>query len=352
MNQGQPAQDVSAQAQEVSRAALAALPAANTSQLVEAWRVTHLGKSSALSGLMRGMRDLTPEQRQVAGKALNDTRQELEAALLTQLQAVEAAERAARLEAQRIDPTLPGVRVPLGCRHPIAATLSELRAIFRGMGFVEAAGPEVESDEYNFERLNIPADHPARDMWDTFYTTNGGVLRTHTSPVQVRVMERSAPNPVKIFCPGRVFRYEQVTARSESMFHQVEGLEIGPSVTMSDLLSVLQGLARRLFGPERRLRVRNSYFPFTEPSIEVDVDCFACGQRGCSLCKFTGWVEILGAGMVHPAVLRAGGYDPDVVTGYAFGLGVDRMALMRYGIDDIRHLYRNDLRFLEQFQSL
>jgi phenylalanyl-tRNA synthetase alpha chain len=301
---------------------------------------------------MKAIGALPKEERSEAGKVLNELRSALTDAFEARREALAAAERQARLHAACVDTTLPAVDMPMGSRHPITAALAEMRAILRGMGFAEATGPEVESDEYNFERLNIPADHPARDMWDTFWTTDGAVLRTHTSPVQIHVMERSAPDPVKIICPGRVFRYEQVTARSECMFHQIEGLEIGPHVTFTELLGVLQGFARRMFGPSRRIRVRNSYFPFTEPSIEVDVDCFRCNSKGCSLCKQTGWVEILGAGMVHPNVLRSGGYDPDEVSGFAFGMGVERIVLMRYGIDDIRHFYRNDLRFLTQFRAL
>lgn len=333
-------------------AALAALDEASATSDIETWRVENLGKNAPLTQRMKGMGALAPSERKEAGRVLNVARGRLEAALATRKADAEAEERRAALMARRIDATLPGVDVPLGNRHPIAATLEQIRGVFRAMGFHEATGPEVETDDYNFERLNMPADHPARDMWDTFYTTDGRVLRTHTSPVQIRAMERTAPRPVKIICPGRVYRYEQVTARAESMFHQVEGLEVGPSVTFADLVGVLRAFARAMFGAERKLKVRNSYFPFTEPSVEVDVDCFLCEGRGCSVCKHTGWVEILGAGMVHPNVLRSGGYDPDQVTGYAFGLGVDRIAMMRYRIDDIRHFYRNDLRFLEQFRWL
>lgn len=333
-------------------AALADLAAADSSAAVEAWRVETLGKSAPLTLRMKGLGKLGAAERAEAGKVLNQARKQLESSLAVRKAELELAERRAALMARRADVTMPGVHVPLGNRHPIAATLEQIRAIFRNMGFQEATGPEVESDVYNFERLNMPADHPARDMWDTFYTTDGKVLRTHTSPVQIHAMERRAPHPIKVISPGRVFRYEQVTARSESMFHQVEGLEVGPAVTFADLIGVLRSFARAMFGPERRLKVRNSYFPFTEPSVEVDVDCFLCEGRGCSVCKHTGWVEILGAGMVHPNVLRAGGYDPSEVTGYAFGLGVDRIAMVRYRIDDIRHFYRNDLRFLEQFRWL
>lgn len=339
-------------ATRVADEALADLTSIEDSAGIEAWRVRVLGKSGAMTGLMKGLGALPKDERPAAGKVLNEVRGRLEAALEDRKAEIDRRELAARLEKERVDVTLPAVEAPIGNRHPISATLEDLRDIFRSMGFLEAQGPEVESDVFNFELLNMPADHPARDMWDTFYTEGGDVLRTHTSPVQLRVMRERAPEPVKVICPGKVYRFEQVTARTEFMFHQVEGLEVGPNVTMRDLLAVLQGAARRIFGPGRKIRVRNSFFPFTEPSVEVDVDCFNCGGRGCNLCKGTGWIEILGAGMVHPTVLRNGGYDPDKVTGYAFGMGVERMAMLRYRIDDIRHFYRNDLRFLRQFRAL
>ena len=340
------------EAARVADEALADLQAIGDSAGIEQWRVRILGKSGAMTALMKGLGALPKADRPAAGKVLNEVRARLEAALEERKTAIDVAELEARLERERVDVTLPGTDAPLGNRHPIMATLEDLRDIFRSMGFLEAQGPEIESDIYNFELLNMPSDHPARDMWDTFYTEGGELLRTHTSPVQVRVMHQRAPEPVKIICPGKVYRYEQVTARTEFMFHQVEGLEVGPRVTVRDLLAVLQGAARRLFGPERKIRVRNSFFPFTEPSMEVDVDCFNCDSKGCGLCKRTGWIEILGAGMVHPTVLKNGGYDPDKVTGYAFGMGVERIAMLRYHIDDIRHFYRNDLRFLRQFRAL
>lgn len=339
------------EAAAVAERALAELALVDTLAGIEQLRVQLLGKSGELTALMKGLGKLPKAERPEAGKVLNEVRERLTAALEERKDAIARAELLARQERERVDPTLPGVTIPLGSRHPISETLRELRDVFRSMGFLEAQGPEIESDIYNFELLNMPSDHPARDMWDTFYTEHGDLLRTHTSPVQLRVMLERAPEPVKVICPGRVYRYEQVTARTELMFHQVEGLEVGPHVTMRDLLAVLKGTAQRLFGHERRIRVRNSYFPFTEPSVEVDVDCFKCGQSGCNICKHTGWIEILGAGMVHPIVLRNGGYDPTQVSGFAFGMGVERIALIRHQIDDIRHFFRNDLRFLRQFQS-
>ena len=339
------------EANHVQEEGIQALGSRNTTDELEAWRVEYLGKAGKMTLLVRSIGQLPKEQRSEAGKVLNVARKALTEALEEKLIAVKNAEKSARLAAARFDPTLPGTPVPTGNRHPIRMVMEEIQTIFDSMGFAIAQGPEVEEDTYNFELLNIPEDHPARDMWDTFYTQNGEVLRTHTSPVQIRSMHAHAPEPVKVICPGRVFRYEQVTARSESMFHQIEGLEVGPDVTMSDLLGVLQAFARKLFGDQRTIRVRNSFFPFTEPSIEVDVDCFNCEGKGCSICKHTGWIEILGAGMVHPVVLKNGGYDPNGMSGYAFGLGIERIAMLRYRIQDIRHFYRNDLRFLRQFHS-
>ncbi len=340
------------QVQAVVDEALARLSATPNTAALEAWRVEYLGKSGKLTQLVRSIGKLPREERAAAGKVVNQARRLLTEQFEARRKQLLESERRAELARRRVDPTLPGVDFPLGGLHPIATTLDELRAIFLSVGFAEARGPEVESEAYNFELLNIPADHPARDMWDTFYTHGGRVLRTHTSPVQIRVMREMAGQPLKVICPGRVYRYEQVTARTEFMFHQVEGLEVGPNVTMSVLIGVLRTFAQRVFGARRRIRVRSSYFPFTEPSIEVDVDCFLCGAHGCSVCKGTGWVEILGAGMVHPVVLRNGGYDPNEVTGYAFGLGVERIAMLKHGIDDIRHFYRNDLRFLRQFHRI
>jgi phenylalanyl-tRNA synthetase alpha chain len=339
------------EAQQIEEVALRELATLDDSKGLDEWRVKYRGKAGQMTLLVRSIGALPKEERSEAGKKINLSRKSLSDALDARTADLAARERAARLAAAKADPTLPGVAIEMGNRHPIQVVMRDIRSIFKSMGFATAHGPEVELDEYNFELLNIPPDHPARDMWDTFYTTEGEVLRTHTSPVQVRAMRTHAPEPVKVICPGRVFRYEQVTARSESMFHQVEGLEVGPNVTMRDLLGVLQSFARKLFGDSRTIRVRNSFFPFTEPSIEVDVDCFNCESNGCSICKHTGWIEILGAGMVHPVVLTNGGYDPATMTGYAFGLGIERIAMLRYRIQDIRHFYRNDLRFLRQFQS-
>jgi phenylalanyl-tRNA synthetase alpha chain len=248
-----------------------------------------------------------------------------------------------------VDVTLPGYPVNLGRLHPSTHTLREIAAIFADMGFQIFDSREVESDLYNFELLNIPPYHPARDMWDTFYINDRVVLRTHTSPGQIRAMQAYHPEPIRVILPGMCYRYEAITARSEIMFHQVEGLAVGHNITMADLKGVLVNFARRMFGDDRQVRFRCSHFPFTEPSVEVDMDCLVCGGKGCTICKHSGWLEILGAGMVHPQVLRHGGYDPEVFSGFAFGMGPERITMLKYGIDDIRFFFSNDLRFLEQF---
>jgi len=274
----------------------------------------------------------------------------LEAAYAARLEAVRQAALRRELEAPPLDVTLPGRPVRAGRLHPATQTLREIVAIFAEMGFQVFTSRDVETDEYNFQLLNIPPHHPARDMWSTFYTDREGViLRTHTSPGQIHAMRAFCPEPIRVILPGMCYRYEQITARSEIMFHQVEGLAVGERVTMSDLKGTLADFARRMFGPERRVRFRPSYFPFTEPSVEVDIDCILCEGRGCRVCKFTGWLEIAGAGMVHPVVLENGGYDPRRFTGFAFGMGPQRITMLKHRIDDIRYFWANDLRFLEQF---
>jgi phenylalanyl-tRNA synthetase alpha chain len=248
-----------------------------------------------------------------------------------------------------VDVTLPGRPQNVGKIHPSNAALRQINDIFMQMGFQVYDAPEVETDEYNFELLNMPDGHPARDMWDTFYTTTPGVLlRTHTSPGQIHAMREYCPQPIRVILPGKCFRYEDVTARSEMMFHQVEGLVVGKNITFSDLKGTVVAFANQMFGEGRKLRFRKSYFPFTEPSVEVDVDCVLCGGKGCRVCKYTGWLEIMGAGMVNPMVLHNGGYDPAVYSGYAFGMGVERSAMLKLGVDDIRYFFSNDIRFLER----
>ena len=336
--------------QELRERALAELEQATTSEALEAWRLAYLGRSGEVTLALRGIGRLPAEERPAAGQMANQVRQALTEAHEARRAALEAALAQERLRAEALDVRLPGRPPSLGYLHVITQVLRETYAIFAQMGFQVYRSREVEDDVTNFQMLNMPLHHPARDMWSTFYTTDPGVLlRTHTSPGQIHAMRAYHPEPFRVILPGKCYRYEQVTTRSEHMFYQVEGLAIGHNITMADLKGVLGNYAREMFGSERRLRFRASYFPFTEPSAEVDVDCVLCHGAGCQLCKGSGWLEILGSGMVHPNVLRNGGYDPEVYTGFAFGMGPERIALLKYGIQDIRLFYSNDLRFLQQF---
>ncbi len=330
--------------------ALSALDRVSDLAALDAWRAEYLGKKSFLTMTLRGVGKLPPEERPIVGKLAHEVRTALEDALDEARERVLALEQERAAKAERVDVTLPGRPVSLGRLHPVTQTLHRIYDIFAEMGFQVYDAPEVETDEYNFQLLNIPPDHPARDMWSTFFTTRDGVLlRTHTSPGQIHAMRELCPEPIRVILPGRCYRYEDVTARHETMFYQVEGLAVGRDITMADLKGVLTAFAKRLYGEERKVRFRCSYFPFTEPSMEVDIDCVICGGEGCRVCKHTGWVEILGAGMVHPQVLRNGGYDPEQFTGFAFGMGPERVTMLKSGIDDIRYFYNNDLRFLAQF---
>jgi len=330
--------------------ALAGIAAAQDVCALQELRVRYLGKKGALTEILRGMGSLPPEERPRVGELANEVRRTLEAALAERQVVLERAALEARLAAERLDVTLPGRPVPAGARHPLVQVIEEIEDIFIGLGFEVAEGPEVESDYYNFEALNLPKDHPAREMQDSFYITGEILLRTHTSPVQIRTMEaKKGAVPVKIICPGKVYRRDDDDATHSHQFMQVEGLVVDRGIRMSDLKGVLLAFAREMFGADVEIRLRPSFFPFTEPSAEVDITCVMCGGRGCRVCKDSGWLEILGAGMVHPDVLRAGGYDPEQVSGFAFGMGVERIAMLKYGIDDIRHFYTNDVRFLEQF---
>ncbi|TET39680.1 MAG: phenylalanine--tRNA ligase subunit alpha [Dehalococcoidia bacterium] len=320
---------------------------------LEDWRIRYLGKKSTLTQILRGLAALPLEQRKAVGASANEVKALLEAALGQKRAALKEEELARSIERGRIDVTLPGRPLALGRLHPTTQMVREICDIFISMGFQVIEGPEVEWDYYNFEALNIPPDHPARDMFSTFWIdTESGerpmLLRTHTSPMQIRVMERTRP-PVRVVVPGKVYRYEATDATHESMFYQIEGLAVDENITLADLKGTLYEFAKRLFGAERRVRFRCDYFPFVEPGVEMAIDCFVCGGSGCRLCGNTGWIEILGAGMVHPDVLRRVNYDPDVYTGFAFGLGVERIPMLRYGIEDIRLFYSNDLRFLRQF---
>jgi phenylalanyl-tRNA synthetase alpha chain len=314
-------------------------------QDLEQLRVRYLGRKSLITQIIRGLKDLTPEERRRVGALANKTKERLESAFAQTVAALKDAQ--ARCAAAGIDVTLPGRRGTLGRLHPLTHIMEEVCDIFLHLGFEAVEGPEVELDYYNFEALNIPADHPARDMQDTFYFNDRVLLRTHTSPMQVRVMEQRRP-PVRIIAPGKVYRRDSDMTHSP-MFHQVEGLLVDRGVTFAHLKGVLTEFVHQMFGPEVGVRFRPSFFPFTEPSAEIDIACVICRGEGCRVCKTTGWLEILGSGMVHPTVLEAVGYDSEEFTGFAFGLGVERIAMLKYGIDDIRLFYDNDLRFLRQF---
>ena len=331
----------------VAAEARAAIGRATTSTELEQIRVRFLGRQGALTSLLRSLGTLPPAERPLVGAAANETKRELEAALEQRLAATLEAERRRQREAARVDLTLPGRRPALGSVHPLTRVHDEIVEIFVGLGFSVAEGPEIESDYYNFEALNLPRDHPARDMQDTFYLTEDRLLRTHTSPVQIRTMQAQKP-PLRIIVPGKVYRRDADITHSPQ-FTQFEGLAVDRDISMADLKGTLELFAREMFGPRSKIRFRPSFFPFTEPSAEVDVLCFLCGGDGCRVCKQSGWLEILGSGMVHPQVLRNVGYDPEDVTGWAFGMGVERIAMLKYGVDDIRLFYENDLRFLRQF---
>ena len=326
------------------------LRAVGTLESLEAWKQEFLGKSSLVMKAFGSMGQVSKVERPLIGKAVNQVKVGLEAALAEKEEGVKAASQQEAFTRETLDVTLPGRKPRRGRIHPLHLTLRQIYKIFGDMGFQIYRSPEVETDDYNFTYLNMPPYHPARDMWDTFYTDKEGVLlRTHTSPGQVHVMRERAPENIRVILPGTTMRYEQLTARSEIEFIQVELLVVGKGITFADMRGTLNDFARRTFGENARTRLRPSYFPFTEPSAEMDVECFVCGGEGCGVCKGTGWLEILGCGMVHPTVLQYGGYDPAVYSGFAAGMGIDRSTLMRYHIDDIRHFRNNDIRFLEQF---
>lgn len=346
---------------EIEQTALSALGAVNDQAALEAWRVKHLGRSSALMQVFSGLGTLSKEERPAVGQAANKVKAALEAALVKRTEAVKAAALARALEEEQLDVTLPGRRIRIGRLHPSTQQLRLVLEILAEMGFQVYTSREVETDEINFQALNFPPHHPAREMQDSLFVEAGHrgdnpiLLRTHTSPGQIRAMREASaknpdnPPPIRIALPGMCFRNEQITARSEVQFNQVEGLVVGEHITFADLKGTLSDFARRMFGQDARIRFRASYFPFTEPSAEMDIECFVCGGKGCSVCKNSGWLEILGCGMVHPVVLQNGGYDPKRYTGYAFGMGPERQLMLRNKINDIRYFWRNDVRFLEQF---
>lgn len=339
------------QFEELKGRTLTAIEKAQHLKEIEEIRVQELGKKGPLSLAMKQLKDLSPEERPILGQLVNRIKGDLETALNDKKADLEVLALTQQLDKERLDVTLPGKPQKLGSSHVLSIVSDQIEDFFIGMGYQVVEGPEVESDHYNFEMMNLPKDHPARDMQDTFYITKESLLRTQTSPVQARTMEVHdfTKGPLKMISPGRVFRRDNDDATHSHQFYQTEGLVIDKDITMADLKGTLQAFARHLFGSEREIRLRPSYFPFTEPSLEVDISCFKCGGQGCSICKGTGWIEVLGAGMVHPKVLEAAGVDAETYGGFAFGLGQDRIAMLKYGIEDIRSIYTNDMRFNQQF---
>ncbi|SDC25774.1 phenylalanine--tRNA ligase subunit alpha [Shouchella lonarensis] len=341
------------QLEALKNAALTKVAQAEDEQQLQEIRVAYLGKKGPITEVLRGMGQLSPEERPKIGALANEVRDQIRIAMEEKGSILKERAVAKQLASETIDVTLPGRPVSQGTAHPLSAVIDELETIFLGLGFSIEEGPEIESDYYNFEAMNLPKDHPARDMQDSFYFTDELLLRTQTSPVQARVMEKHAGRgPVKIICPGKVFRRDDDDATHSHQFMQMEGLYVDHHVSMSDLKGVLSLFVKQFFGAERSIRLRPSFFPFTEPSVEVDVSCGICSGQGCRVCKQSGWIEVLGAGMVHPRVLEMSGFDPNVYSGFAFGMGIERLAMLKYDIDDIRHFYTNDVRFLRQFKGV
>lgn len=332
----------------IEEKALEVIKEAKTSDALEELRIKYLGKKGELTSILRSMGNLSKEERPVMGKLVNDVKKEVEAKLDAAVKAIKEREKQAKLANEVIDVTLPGKKQVLGNKHPVELTLERMKDIFISMGFTIEDGPEVELDYYNFEALNIPKNHPARSEQDTFYINDNLVLRTQTSGVQVRTMENQKP-PIKMISPGKVYRSDALDPTHSPIFHQMEGLVVGEGVTFADLKGTLDLFCKKMFGDKVKTKFRPHHFPFTEPSAEMDATCFVCGGKGCNVCKGSGWIELLGCGMVHPNVLRNGGIDPEKYSGFAFGFGVDRMVMLSYGLDDIRLLYESDMRFLNQF---
>lgn len=322
------------------------LESAKEISAIEEIRVKYLGKKGELTGILKQLGSLSPEERPKVGQLVNMAKSKLEERIKTKVDEIKEEELKKSLESEKIDVTMPGKRINMGYKHPLSIVLDELKEIFMGMGYSIADGPEVELDYYNFEALNLPKDHPARDTQDTFYISDNVLLRTQTSPVQVRVMEKQKP-PIRIIAPGRVYRSDEVDANHSPLFHQIEGLAIDKGITMGDLKGTLETFAKRLYGDDAVVRFRPHHFPFTEPSAEMDIQCFSCGGKGCRLCKNEGWIEILGCGMVHPKVLENCGIDPEEYQGFAFGIGLERIVMRKFKIDDMRLLYENDMKFFK-----
>ncbi|MBR3119290.1 phenylalanine--tRNA ligase subunit alpha [Oceanobacillus profundus] len=332
--------------------ALQRIAATETIRELQDIKVAYLGKKGSLTGVLRGMGKLSKEERPVVGEIANHVRTAITTALEEKTEKLEQAELEKQLEEETIDVTLPGRPVKVGGPHLLTNIVQEIEDLFIGMGYEVREGPEVETDYFNFEALNLPKNHPARDMQDSFYITNELLLRTHTSPVQARTMqEYNGEKPFKMICPGKVYRRDTDDATHSHQFTQIEGLYVDKNVRMSDLKGTLDKFAKKMFGEDREIRLRPSFFPFTEPSVEMDISCKVCDGKGCSVCKGTGWIEILGGGMVHPKVLEMGGYDPEVYSGFAFGMGPERIAMLKYGVNDIRNFYANDIRFLKQYHK-
>lgn len=336
------------QLEKIKQEALKQIEASDALEKLNDIKVAYLGKKGELTNVLKSMKDVAPEDRPKVGQLVNDARTLIEGKLEETMIALQKRAREEQLKKEVIDVTLPAKRSKVGHTHPNTIALEEVERIFVGMGYEVMEGPEVEYDAYNFEKLNIPKNHPARDEQDTFYISDSIVLRSQTSPVQVRAMEEGKL-PIRMLAPGRVFRSDEVDATHSPSFHQIEGLVIDKNITFADLKGTLAEFAKELFGPETKVKFRPHHFPFTEPSAEVDVTCFKCGGNGCRFCKGSGWIEILGCGMVHPNVLKMSGIDPDEYSGFAFGVGLERIALLKYEIDDMRLLYENDIRFLKQF---
>lgn len=339
------------QLDEIKKEAIVKIEAATTVQELNELRAYYMGKKSPLAEIMKTLASATIEEKKTIGAASNKVKQEIELAIANKRVAIENAEINAQLEKEAIDVTMDGYQFKNGSMHPLNKVIEELEDIFISMGYSIAEGPEVEVDVFNFEMLNVPKGHPARDMQDSFYINENVLVRTQTSPVQVRTLLEAAGKPVKIVCPGKVYRRDDDDATHSHQFMQFEGLVVDKNITMSDLKGTLSLLMKKMFGENRSIRFKPSYFPFTEPSVEVDVSCFKCGGKGCPMCKHTGWIEVLGAGMVHPNVLKGAGYDPEVYRGFAFGVGIERVTMLRHNIDDIRNFYTNDYRFLKQFEG-
>ncbi len=340
--------EIEQRVKEIQKNAAEAIMGADGIDRLNEIRVAFLGKKGSLTSVLKGMKDVPPEERPMVGKWVNDARAAIESRMEETKAVLEARLMESRLQEEALDVTLPAKKQKIGHRHPNTIALEEVERIFAGMGYEVVEGPEIEYDEYNFTKLNIPANHPAKDEQDTFYITDDILLRTQTSPVQARIMEQGKL-PIRMIAPGRVFRSDEVDATHSPSFHQIEGLVIDKHITFSDLKGTLTVFAKELFGPDTKTKFRPHHFPFTEPSAEMDVSCFKCGGKGCRFCKGEGWIEILGCGMVHPHVLEMCGLDPEEYGGFAFGVGLERIALLKYEIDDMRLLYENDIRFLKQF---